>query len=321
MTNPSLDKNSQHFKKILSKNGKTFYWASFFLKKEDCQTLQIMYAFCRYVDDIVDAPKHTSISSEVDNQNKISALQNIQSEITSSHSKTAVTEEIIRLIQTGNIKKSVVDHFILGQAWDLSHSIILSETELFQYCYGVASTVGLLICNVFGITNKNAIRHAADLGIAMQLTNIARDVHEDAVNNRVYLPQSWFEKPLTPTDILHDESRKEEIFQAIQKLLRLADTYYQSTDKGMVYLPFRARSAMLVAAKVYKKIGDKILRLSSSDYWKAGRVYTSLWEKTSVTCQVLFSLFTSRRYYSIKRVPKHQKALHTEIETLINEVI
>jgi phytoene synthase len=146
------------------------------------------------------------------------------------------------------------------------------DDELLRYCYRVASTVGLMMCAVLGVREPSAFPHAVDLGVAMQLTNICRDVREDARMGRVYLPASRLEAAgLTPDDLLQDRVDREALARVVADLLHLADRYYASADAGMRWIPARARTAIVVASRVYRAIGVK-LRRRGCDAWSGRTV-------------------------------------------------
>ena len=135
-----------------------------------------------------------------------------------------------------------------------------TESELLAYCHGVAGTIGLMTCPIFGVTDKKALKHADDLGIAMQLTNICRDVFEDAKNGRIYLPAEYFESPPSPSDILQNNSNTDlnEITSNKNRILMEADGRYTSGEQGIRYLPWRMRIVVRWAGRMYREIGELI---------------------------------------------------------------
>lgn len=145
---------------------------------------------------------------------------------------------------------------------DIDLLSIKTEQELLDYCKGVASTVGIILCSIFSIAEKKALPHAIDLGIAMQMTNIVRDVYEDAERGKIYLPQDDF-----PAGFLSGSQEAdcrqicqcfgtEPINQARVKMLRRANSYYESGIQGLRYLPFRIRFSVAAAATMYREIGN-----------------------------------------------------------------
>ena len=145
---------------------------------------------------------------------------------------------------------------------------IRSEEELLEYCYGVAGTIGLMLCPIFGVKDKEAHEHAKNLGIAMQLTNICRDVREDAENDRIYLPASLFEGGISTSDLVSDSTDTRDKTIAVKdNLLQLADDLYASSEAGIKELPFRMRIVVRWAARMYQEIGI-VIRSNPNHFYK-----------------------------------------------------
>ena len=170
---------------LMRKHGKTFYWASFFLDKAKMQAIYSIYSFCRKIDDMVDEAKNLSVAKKkllifISAWNKgtphpvISVLNNIPKENWPN--------------------QKLVKNFLNGQIYDIKFTSFKSEKALIIYCYQVAGTVGLMVCDIFGVKDKKMRYFAIDLGIAMQLINISRDIYEDSLRNRIYLPESLMGK-------------------------------------------------------------------------------------------------------------------------------
>jgi phytoene synthase len=138
-----------------------------------------------------------------------------------------------------------------------------SLQDLLLYCYRVAGTVGLMMAHVMGLRDEAALKHAADLGIAMQLTNIARDIVEDASMGRIYLPSAWLaEAGIPPAEIAAAEQRGR-LAVVAARLLREAGRYYGSGDAGLWHLSLRSACAVAAARSVYAEIGALLLRRGS----------------------------------------------------------
>jgi phytoene synthase len=147
---------------------------------------------------------------------------------------------------------------IAGVESDLDEVRLADEDALVRYAYRVAGTVGLMMCAVLDVRDPRARPFAIDLGIAMQLTNIARDIGEDARMGRRYLPASWIGE-VSPAAIAAPDPALELLLRtATQSLLALADHYYASGEAGLAFLPARARLAILAAARMYRAIGGRI---------------------------------------------------------------
>jgi phytoene synthase len=161
---------------------------------------------------------------------------------------------------------------LTGMEMDLRSWQVRDEEELIHYCYHVAGVVGLMMCRVMGVHDPAAMKHAVDLGIAMQLTNIARDVGEDWSIGRSYLPKSWTDLGLPeqvgtlPKASNADRSNalsNENVQASVERIVRSAEGYYRSGLAGLSYLPSSCRPAICLAAKVYREIGREILRRES----------------------------------------------------------
>jgi phytoene synthase len=190
---------------------------------------------------------------------------------------------------------------------------INSDAELLSYAYHVAGTVGILMCNVLDCDDEQALSHAIDLGIAMQLTNIARDILEDAGMGRRYLPASWV-GDLAPEQIVAlaktpGDDAALPVTNAVSRLLTLADNYYKSGIAGLSYLPLRAHISIAVAALVYRQIG---VQLAQQNYpWYDGRQTTSI--STKIRCSLRAFGTLSLRF---QKATPHKSNLHNAIRGL-----
>ncbi|MDA1332190.1 MAG: squalene/phytoene synthase family protein [Proteobacteria bacterium] len=259
---------------LLQNKGKSFYWASHFLGKKYRHRAMRLYGFCRYLDDMVDE------EGQVDSgkQNIMEARQALLQGSTDQASLSSGIE----LIQQCHIPQEVVFDLIAGIESDTELVRIVNEPDLLHYCYQVAGTVGLMMCYALDVQDQNAKPYAIDLGIAMQLTNICRDIKADALVNRQYIPNSLIGNIEVAHLIAPNEEQATVLRLAVASLLKLADHYYQSGEKGLFYLPLRARISILIAARIYHDIGNQ---LASEDYayWDR-RMVVSTPRKIVITC-------------------------------------
>ena len=251
----------------LKKHGKSFYWASFFLPKINKDAATKLYSICRFFDDLAD--------DNNEDQTKI---------LTGEFKKICddLSHPINEFFTSHNLSIKILGDLVEGLVKDQTDVRIKNEKELIQYAYQVAGTVGLMMSPLIMVNNNKADKHAIDLGIAMQLTNIARDIYEDALMNRIYLPQDW----ISNTDIseLTDISSNKDLIQiksAIKRLILLSETYYKNGFAGMRYIPLKTRLAIFFAAKIYRAIGQKIKKNRYEYNYK--RVYVSTIEKLFIT--------------------------------------
>ena len=291
----------------LAVNGKSFYWASHFLSSQMGYNAARLYAFCRLLDDmadgdIPDGPKrltriHGSLQSgQPSDDPAFSDFQPFMSEMGFS------TTVLLALLD--------------GLLQDQEDQVCLSsETDLLRYSYRVAGTVGLLMCGVLNSKDTEAKAYAIDLGIGMQLTNIARDVLEDACMGRRYIPAGWVNglspKAICLASTAPNGENAMQIKAAIARLLELADRFYQSGARGYTYLPWRAHIGIAIAARVYRQIGVQLEAKGCA--WHQARQVTSKSTKLKYSLIALGSL--SSRLPLLNR-GEHDRSLHTCLQGL-----
>ena len=252
----------------IKSEGKSFYWASFFLPKKNRIAASRLYSICRYLDDVAD-------NSKLDTSSQI---KNIFNQI-----KENENSEINIFFKKNNINLGILKDLIDGLISDQQNVRVTDEKELIDYSYKVAGTVGLMMLPIINTKDAEARKHAIDLGIAMQLTNIARDVYEDAKMNRLYLPKEWLGQ-VSVSDLIDnklDDQKKRLIELSIKNLIKLSDKFYANGFSGMKFIPLRTRLAIFFAAKIYKGIGEKIK--NGGYVYKLERIYLNKLEKLWIT--------------------------------------
>lgn len=252
----------------IKSEGKSFYWASFFLPKKNRIAASRLYSICRYLDDVAD-------NSKLDTSSQI---KNIFNQIKENESS-----EINIFFKKNNINLGILKDLIDGLISDQQNVRVTDEKELIDYSYKVAGTVGLMMLPIINTKDAEARKHAIDLGIAMQLTNIARDVYEDAKMNRLYLPKEWLGQ-VSVSDLIDnklDDQKKRLIELSIKNLIELSDKFYANGFSGMKFIPLRTRLAIFFAAKIYKGIGEKIK--NGGYVYKLERIYLNKLEKLWIT--------------------------------------
>jgi phytoene synthase len=263
---------------VLAYHGKSFNWAKWFLGQTSARAAARLYQFCRYVDDLADDP---------DNDHTIK-LEEIRSLLTVTGDPNAtedlVVMDFLKLVEEQNLPILAAVSLLDGVLSDRSFVNSTNEADLIRYCYHVAGTVGLLMCPILGNNSKAALAHAIDLGIAMQLTNICRDVLEDAKQGRCYIPFSgepdMAKKIITAVSDESDPIRNI-ITKQIEYWLDVADQYYASGIDGLWHLSKSGHCGIYLAAKIYRRIGMKLRRQGSA--WWHGRVVVSSLEKFIIT--------------------------------------
>ena len=273
---------------LLEKHAKSFYWASFFLSKETFIKCSSLYNFCRTLDDIVD--DHNELDVKKDNFSKFK-----MNFINKEHSNPII-KEMWSIIQSEKISEKVVSDLFDGVATDLEEKVqINSKKELLIYSYRVAGTVGLMMSKILKVKNKEALKGAIDLGIAMQLTNIARDVCEDKDRNRQYI------KPE---------------FSAIKEVINDSQIFYQKSFNSISCIPLRSRFSVIVARRVYKRIGDNILKKKNiENYNKAGKIYVPVLGKIF---QTFLSIFDFIKLLFVKQSNYDNHINHKILEKEVN---
>ena len=275
-------------KNYLAIFAKSFNWAGFFLPKKIYKDCTKLYAFCRVLDDIAD--EKTDLESKIERFNEIRSFlkksydEKIR-EIHLSNEKEKIINDVITLAENNNIKRVIIEDLVEGVASDLKQRIhIRSVKDLLIYSYKVAGTVGLMMSKILMVKDRRALKGAIDLGIAMQLTNIARDVIEDGKMNREYIKPD---------------------FENIQATLKLAEMFYESSFSSIQKIPFRYKFSIIVARRIYRQIGRKILQKGSMEnYEKSGKIYINNFEKTY---QTIISIFDLILIY-LKEIETHQRA-------------
>lgn len=241
---------------------RSFRWASAFLSATQRRRVADLYAFCRAVDDLADAQGVTQEAQQ--------DLERLKKALAAEpNGRSMWPQEYLwfrELCLDCNIEFKVVQELIDGMVSDLGVVRMSSDAELIRYCYQAAGTVGLMMCSILGVRDPRALGHAVDLGIAMQLTNISRDVLEDAQSSRVYLPADRLRAVgVEPEQLIEGNANPRGVSLVVEDLLTLAEVYYRSADEGMSFLPARARWAVLVASRLYRGIGRRLRRKHRSN--------------------------------------------------------
>ena len=250
-------------KNYLSIYAKSFNWAGFFLPKQTYKKCSSLYDFCRVVDNIADDKNSIELKESEFNEFKNDFIQ--------KNYNNPVIENMWEIIDEFSISLKVVNDLFDGIKSDIKQTVKLnSKKELLIYSYRVAGTVGLMMAKILKVNKKSSLKSAIDLGIAMQLTNISRDVVEDLNNGRSYINDN---------------------FDDIKSTLKLAEKFYESSFYSINEIPIRFRFSILVARRVYRKIGYKILNKKNLENYKAsGKIFVSNLEKIIETFFAIFDL-------------------------------
>lgn len=250
-------------KNYLAIYAKSFNWAGFFLPKKTYQKCSALYDFCREADNIADDENKI----EVKKDNFIKFKNNF----INKNYDDPVIKNMWDLINEFNISTKIIEDLFEGINSDIKENVKLnSKKELLIYSYRVAGTVGLMMAKILNVHKQQSLKSAIDLGIAMQLTNISRDVMEDKKNNRFYINES---------------------FEEIKTTIKLSEKFYENSFYSIKEIPLSFRFSILVARRVYRKIGYKILNKQNiENYKKSGKIYVSNIEKIIETFLSIFDL-------------------------------
>lgn len=291
---------------VLARHSRSFRLASHFLPRDRRYDAALLYALCRLIDDTAD---------ECDDPVRAAVqLEALAGELQQRRHPRPLVGEFLDLSERRNLDLPFAMELIRGVESDLEEVILADDQELLTYCYRVAGTVGLMMSAVLGVEDQEALVFAIDLGIGMQLTNICRDVLEDARRGRVYIPRSRLEAAgLSPEALLREEVDEEALATVVKDLLDLADRYYASGDLGMRFIPWRSRLAIVVASRVYRAIGVK-LRNRGAPVME-GRTVVSAWGKVYWVIRALMIWVLVSPPF-VRGRPEHEPSLHQPLKGL-----
>ena len=250
-------------KNYLSIYAKSFNWAGFFLPKKTYKNCSYLYDFCRVVDNIADDENEIEI--------KKIKFQKFVNDFKQKNFEDPIIQNMWNIINEFNISLEIIYDLFDGIESDIKQNVkIDTRKDLLIYCYRVAGTVGLMMAKILNVSKKQSLKSAIDLGIAMQLTNISRDVIEDSKKNRSYINGN---------------------FEEINSTIELADTFYENSFYSIREIPLSFRFSILVARRIYRKIGYKILKKKTfENYSKSGKIYVSNFEKVLETILSIYDL-------------------------------
>jgi 15-cis-phytoene synthase len=277
-------------KNYLSIYAKSFNWAGFFLPKETYANCSKLYDFCRTADNIAD--EQNSLDFKKKN------FEEFKEAFNKKDRNNSIIKNIWELIEKFNISTKIIDDLFDGIDSDIREKVKLnSKKELLIYSYRVAGTVGLMMAKILKVNDKESLRSAIDLGIAMQLTNISRDVIEDEKNNRVYISAD---------------------LETIKSTILFAEKFYVNSFYAMKKIPLSLRFSIIVARRIYRKIGLKIIKIKSfEDYKNSGKIYVNKFEKILETILSIFDLIKLTVPNNNIRVNHNHELIEEEIK--INE--
>ena len=273
---------------LMAEHGKSFYFASLVFSQSDLKKIATLYKLCRFIDDCAD---------ELPEAESVLAVASIFADLENPQNVTPFNL-LMKEVEAWGVERAQIRELLIGAEFDVRGGEIRTEEDLMLYCFRVAGVVGLMMCPLIGVTDRAAHAHAVDLGIGMQLTNICRDVSEDADRGRFYLPG-------VSLSVSH------ELRDHIKETLEKADLYYFSAYDGLCHIPVRARFVIFLAGELYRHIGLKIRRNNYAVFGR--RTYLNLGEKIVVTLKTILKLRKSFFW----RSTNHRRDLHFLFQTQV----
>lgn len=284
---------------VMQKHAKSFYLASLFFPRQLLPRVKSLYALCRWLDDAVDEASSKTIAEE--------NLQYILNDLR----KEKPTLPPNSLYRSHSLDIGYIEDLAQGARDDLQTVRIQTTEDLVRYSYKVAGTVGLAMFDLMKVDDPKARAQAVDLGIAMQITNICRDVKEDLEMNRIYVPNQLLKKQgLDHEMMLSGQFSQTKLIATVGEMLELADRYYESAAKAFNNIPFRTRGAIIIATHLYRSIGLKLIRRGGNPM--LGRTYLNNFEKSLVVIKGMGHWF--KTLFVGKKSPDHQTTLHSGLE-------
>jgi phytoene synthase len=240
---------------LMRTGSKTFFAASRLLPSRVRASSIALYAFCRVADDLVD-------DGGMCIQDAMALLHHRLDRIYAGQPLPHVEDRALAIVvQKHQLPRALLDALLDGFAWDAQGRRYDTLEDLHDYGARVAGSVGAMMCWIMGVRHPQALARACELGVAMQLTNIARDVGEDARNGRLYLPRQWLQAAgMNPEAWLRNPQCTPELQTVVERLLAEADRLYARSTEGVAMLPRDCRSAILAARHIYAEIGQQLRR-------------------------------------------------------------
>lgn len=257
-----IEEAYKYCKSVTKLHAKSFYFSAKFLPKHKQQPIYALYALCRHVDDEVDEADVSSETEAIEAverwKAKLQAIYEGASQKSANNQQNLVLTAWENLLETYKIPLKLPLELMKGVLMDTHTKRYQTFDELYVYCYRVASTVGLMSSEIFGYEKPETLDYAEALGIAMQLTNILRDVKEDAKMGRIYLPQEDLVKFNVSEEQIFASEFNENFVEMMKFEIERARHYYRQAEKGIPLLETDTRFTVLLASRIYGKILDEI---------------------------------------------------------------
>lgn len=261
-----MDAVVEHSRDSIAKGSKSFRAAARLFTPATREDAWLLYAWCRYCDDEIDGQDHGHGAVRLPRAERKRRLERLRRLTRAALAGEPVDDPTFAAFQRVARRHAFPERWPMemldGFAMDVDEARFEAVDDVLLYCWGVAGVVGVMMALVMGVRDLPVLRRAQDLGLAFQLTNIARDVIEDAGTGRVYLPEQWLREAGVeprPAAVAHPANRQA-VHAVSARLLELAEPYYDSARGGLRDLPFRSSLAIAAARGVYREIGRDVLR-------------------------------------------------------------
>jgi phytoene synthase len=284
----------QQAQATIDRGSKSFAAAARLFEPGTRRDVMLLYTWCRHCDDVTDGQEFGRGALQTAT---LEALERLRADslaaLSSAPSSSLPYRALAEVAARHPISPELVDAHIKGFELDVEGWQPDTLDDTLRYSYHVAGSVGIMMALIMGVRDQNTLNRACDLGLAFQLTNIARDVAEDALAGRCYLPAQWLGEAGLEVSDLSDDSDSEKVFPLVCRLVEQAESYYRSASVGIRALPRRAAWAIATARAIYRDIGRKIVRRGPEAL--GDRVYTGKGRKIWRTTTSIPAALATRR--------------------------
>ncbi|WP_181706669.1 phytoene/squalene synthase family protein [Chthonobacter rhizosphaerae] len=296
-----------HADAAITAGSKSFAAAARLFDPATRRSAVLLYAWCRHCDDVIDGQVlgHGALLSRTSAADRLARLEDLTRRALAGEPMAEPAFQALQAVATAH---AIPDHLpfdhLAGFRLDVEERTYRTLDDLLVYCYGVAGVVGLMMAHVMGVRGgtpegDDTLHRACDLGLAFQLTNIARDLVEDAAAGRCYLPLAWLEEAGVPRREVAATRHRPALARLAARLVAAAEPYYASAEVGVGRLPYRSAWAVATALRVYRQIGTKVVA-AGPDAW-VGRISTSKADKLGHVAAGAAMALAARR---LKRRPR-----------------
>lgn len=302
-----------HATQSIAVGSKSFAAAARLFDPATRRSAVMLYAWCRHCDDVIDGQEAghsaTLIESDEVNQRLARLVAQTQAVYAGLPAETEAFKAFREVVLRHGIHQRYALEHLAGFAMDVHQRRYQNIDDTLDYCYHVAGVVGLMMAQVMGVSDEHTLDRACDLGMGFQLTNIARDIVEDASVGRCYLPQAWLDELSIPQQRLSDPQYRQAVAVLAQRLVDRAEPFYASAEAGLTALPWRSAWAVATASGVYREIGVRV-KQRGARAWDT-RVSTSKLDKARLLIAGFCRAVMSRgRQWPARPAQLWQRPLH-----------